>query len=127
MHALVVDDSRAMRLLLGRFLTQFGFEVCEAPDGRAALEQLGRGTQPDLVLVDWNMPDMDGLTFVLSLRTRTGGAGPRVLMVTSEEGPAPRAAALAAGADDFLHKPCTRETLLEKLRGLGLLAGAAHG
>ena len=71
MHALVIDDSRAMRMLLRRMLTGMGFEVSEAPDGQADLDALTSGSHPDLVLVDWHMPKLEGIDFVAAAATRS--------------------------------------------------------
>jgi len=74
-HAIVIDDSRAMRLILRRIVGQLGFEVSDAEDGRAALDLLaGMETVPNLALVDWNMPNMNGLEFVTAARE---GSSPR--------------------------------------------------
>ena len=118
MHALVVDDSRATRMILRQFLGKLGFAVAEAADGRAGLEALGQET--DVVLVDWNMPDMDGLAFVRALRARSGAGGPPVILVTSEEDAARVEAAREAGASAYLRKPFTRETLLDQLGQAGI-------
>src|SRR5262249_3139242 len=83
-RALVVDDSRAMRKIIGQILKEFGFEITEAGDGREALEQLKALGRPELATVDWNMPEMNGLEFVQAVRANPAHAQLRLLMVTSE-------------------------------------------
>ncbi|HVS36709.1 MAG TPA: response regulator [Gemmataceae bacterium] len=119
MRALVIDDSRVMRGILRRFLAPCGFEVVEAGDGRQGMEQL-RLAAPDLVLVDWNMPEMDGLSFIRAVRAVPACAGLRLLMITTENETHRVAEALEAGASEYLMKPFTREALLEKLDLLGV-------
>ena len=70
MHALVIDDSRAIRLILGRILRGIGFDVDEAPNGREGLARLEAGMAPDLVLVDWNMPEMTGIELLRAINSR---------------------------------------------------------
>ena len=119
MHALVIDDSRAMRLILGRMLRELGFQVREAPDGAEGLEVLTAGPEPDLVLVDWNMPGMTGIDFIEAMRQPPHSSHAKVLMVTSETEIPQVMRALGAGADEYLMKPFTRESLLDKLHLLG--------
>jgi two-component system, chemotaxis family, chemotaxis protein CheY len=117
--ALVVDDSRAMRLIVGRAITKFGFDVLEAADGRQALEVLARNPC-DLVLVDCNMPVMDGFALVDALRRQPLFAYIRIVMITATADLAHIDEALAAGADDFIMKPFTTQALHDKLQLLGL-------
>jgi two-component system chemotaxis response regulator CheY len=123
MHALVVDDSRTTRLILKQILIQLGFEVEVAGNGREGLAQLKQSAQTNLVLVDWNMPDMDGLSFVRAVRADADFRDIRLLMVSGEESASQVATALAAGADAFVRKPFTRETILEKLELLRIGQG----
>jgi two-component system, chemotaxis family, chemotaxis protein CheY len=117
-RALIVDDSRAIRSMLRRLLTGLGFEVLDAGDGVEALDVL-RGEQPiDLVLADWNMPVMDGLTLVKTMRAEPRFADVVVLMVSSESDPDNVARALMKGADDYIIKPVTAEVLVGKLEVL---------
>ncbi|MDD3650115.1 response regulator [Immundisolibacter sp.] len=122
MQALVIDDSRVMRKLLGSLLSQLGFEVGEATDGADGLQRLAAGPLPDVVLVDWNMPNMNGLDLIRALRGRRDWDPVRVLMVSSETSPAQIGEALAAGADEYLMKPFTADSLRAKLEMLGLAA-----
>jgi two-component system, chemotaxis family, chemotaxis protein CheY len=120
MVALVVDDSRAMRSVLGRIVRELGFEVVEAANGRDALERMQEGLRPRFVLVDWNMPQMSGLEFVQSVRSDTTHEAAKLMMVTTEIESTQVQRALDAGADEYLMKPFTREALVEKLALLGV-------
>ncbi|MGZ4722154.1 response regulator [Oryzihumus sp.] len=123
MRALVIDDSRTIRALLGRQLTALGYDVLQAGHGQEALdvlEQCGEDL-PDVVTVDWNMPVMDGLTFVQQVRTRPAWRGVTLMMVTTEAETEQIVRALAAGAHDYLIKPFLPEAFVEKLELLGLV------
>ena len=121
MRALVVDDSRAMRLILSRVLRERGCDVAEAADGREALDALGAGPLPDVLLVDWNMPVMNGLELVQAVRHEAAYAGVRIVMVTTESESTHVMQAIEAGADEYLFKPFTPEAVADKLGMLGLL------
>jgi two-component system chemotaxis response regulator CheY len=112
-----------MRLILGRLLRQAGFEVTDAGNGVEALERLARLGRPDVVLVDWNMPDMDGLGLVRAVRAEAAYAGLPLVLVTAEDDAGRVADARAAGADDHIAKPPTPEALRQALRRLALVAG----
>ena len=120
MHALVIDDSRAIRLILARMLRDLGFEVDEATNGREGLARLDQGEAPDLMLVDWNMPEMSGIDFVTAVRQPPYSSTARVMMVTTETEVPQMVRALEAGADEYVMKPFTREAIVEKLQLLGL-------
>jgi two-component system chemotaxis response regulator CheY len=122
MLALVVDDSRAMRSILTRLLTGLGFDVAQAGDGAEALSVLDSGTRPDVILVDWNMPVMDGLTFIKNVRAREDLRDISLMMVTTESEQGNIVRALAAGAHEYVIKPFTDEVIAEKLALLGLVA-----
>jgi two-component system chemotaxis response regulator CheY len=122
MLALVVDDSRAMRSILTRLLSGLGFDVAQAGDGAEALAVLDAGTRPDVVLVDWNMPVMDGLTFIKNVRAREDLRDISLMMVTTESEQGQIVRALAAGAHEYVIKPFTDEVIAEKLALLGLVA-----
>jgi two-component system chemotaxis response regulator CheY len=120
MRAIVVDDSKAMRSVLRRMLADCGFdEVTEAENGLRALELLRSGTQADLALVDWNMPEMNGLEFVRSVRGDDRYRGVAIVMVTSESSADSLVEALQAGANEYLMKPFTKDALTEKLALVG--------
>jgi len=122
-RALVVDDSRATRMILSKTLSESGFEVATAGNGQEALAVMEReGPAIEVVLVDWNMPVMNGLEFVQSLRARPGFAAVRVVMVTTETEIEQMQRALEAGADEYIMKPFTRDMVEEKLRMIGALA-----
>lgn len=123
MKALLVDDSRAMRMILSRTLKEIGFEVTEAGHGLEALERLATAGPFDLALVDWNMPEMDGLTFVTTVRTGQLATAMRIVMVTTESEADRVAAALAAGADEYVTKPFTKDALTSKLNIIGIPIG----
>ena len=120
MLALVVDDSRAMRMILRRIMASHGYEVVEAGDGQEALDLLAEGIRPDIALVDWNMPVMDGLAFVAVCRSTAEYRGITLMMVTTESERAQIVRALAAGAHDYVIKPFTADTITAKLQVLGL-------
>lgn len=119
--ALIIDDSRAIRRILGRTIRELGFEVCEAGDGREALKRLEEIPQPvALILVDWNMPEMNGLDFVIALRAKAEYDSSKVIMVTTETAADQMILALEAGADEYVMKPFTKDVILDKLRLLGI-------
>ena len=122
MLALVVDDSRAMRAILTRLMSGLGFDVAQAADGAQALAVLDAGARPDVCLVDWNMPVMNGLEFIKSVRSRTELRDVSLMMVTTESEQSQIVRALAAGAHEYVLKPFTDEVIAEKLALLGLVA-----
>ena len=121
MQALVVDDSETMRLILKEHLKKMGFEVTEAANGRHALEVLKEMTTADLVLVDWNMPEMDGVSFVRAVRAQPSYASLPLLMVTTNAELSQVSVALEAGANEYIMKPFTKDILQNKLELLGFL------
>src|SRR5450631_1232417 len=121
-RALVVDDSRAMRMILSRTLTESGFDVVQAANGREALETMEReGASIGLVLLDWNMPEVSGIEVVERLRSQSAFNGVRLVMVTTETEIEQMARALEAGADEYVMKPFRREAVEDKLRLIGVL------
>src|SRR5438067_1060624 len=120
MQALIIDDSRAMRLILARMLSEAGMEVAEADNGRSALDLLDAGLEPELMLVDWNMPVMTGIEFVAAVRAAPYDSTARILMITTETEVPKVVQALQAGADEYLMKPFTQEAVLGKLALLGI-------
>ncbi|QKE83503.1 response regulator [Arthrobacter sp. NEB 688] len=125
MRALVVDDSRTMRTLLSRILVGMGFEVSQAGDGQEALDVVAAadaaGTLPDVCLIDWNMPVMTGLEFVVAVRANPAWRDINLMMVTTESEHGQIVRALAAGAHEYLIKPFPPEAIEEKLQLLGLV------
>lgn len=121
MKALVVDDSRPIRTIESSILRDLGFETSAACNGKEALERLEQESLPDVVLVDWNMPVMDGLSFIKAVRSENRYSSVPVLMVTTETESEQMMKALLAGADEYLMKPFQKDGLVEKLRLLGVV------
>src|SRR5205823_1586509 len=122
MHALIIDDSRAMRSILRRIVTGLGFETLEAGDGQEGLDHLEAGRVPALCLIDWNMPVMDGYTFVTKVRENPEWRDVTLMMVTTESEQGQIVRALAAGAHEYVIKPFTPDAIVEKLELLGLVS-----
>jgi two-component system chemotaxis response regulator CheY len=120
MRALVVDDSSAMRALLRMSLKKHGFEVTEAKHGLDALSVLAADSGFELILIDWNMPEMDGFELLRRIRAERRHDGSQIMMVTTETGMDQMSEALAAGANDYIMKPFTFDVVADKLRLLGL-------
>jgi len=120
--AVIVDDSKAIRMILSKTLEEVGFEVCQASNGEEALSVFERekGTI-SLALVDWNMPLMNGLEFVKRLRSDPRYASVRLMMVTTETEVEQMVQAMEAGANEYVMKPFTKEIIADKLRLLGAL------
>lgn len=117
---LVVDDSRVIRKVARRMLEEIGFTVDEAGDGQQALERCAQAL-PQFILLDWNMPVMNGLDFLEALRQTPGGDGPVVVFCTTENDIEHIQAALEAGASEYIMKPFDREILEAKLASVGVL------
>ena len=115
---LIVDDSRIIRKVARRIVEGLGFEVDEAADGSEALAFCG-GVIPEVILLDWSMPVMDGMTFLRRLRALPGGMAPKVLFCTIETRAERIAEALLAGADDYVMKPFDGEILTSKFAEVG--------
>lgn len=120
MNALVIDDSRAMRRILTKIVSPLGFTVTEGEHGQDGLDRLQEGTDFEVILVDWNMPVMNGLDFVKAVRADEKYKNQKIVMVTTETEPAQMVRALMAGVDEFVMKPFTGEILVEKLRLIGV-------
>ncbi len=116
---LVVDDSSVIRKVARRILEGMQFEIMEAEDGEKALDACKRRL-PDAVLLDWNMPVMDGYEFLRNLRHMEGGKRPKVVFCTTENDVAHIARALHAGADEYIMKPFDREIVAAKFQEIGL-------
>jgi two-component system chemotaxis response regulator CheY len=121
MRAMVIDDSRAMRMILRRIMTHAGFTITEACDGQEALDSLASEEEtPAVALVDWNMPNMNGLEFVKAVRADERYSRMTLMMVTTEGEQSQIVKALAAGAHEYVIKPFTADAIVEKLSLLGL-------
>ena len=115
--ALVVDDSRTLRIMMGRLLQEAGYEIGEAGDGLAAWNLLDATPgEYEVALVDWNMPVMTGIELVRKVRADQRFASLVMVMVTTETEMTQMSAALDAGANEYVTKPFTRDMLLDKLR-----------
>ena len=120
MLALIIDDSRAMRRILTKIVAPFGFDIIEAENGQEGLDQLHSHEGVEVVMVDWNMPVMNGLDFVKAVRADEKTATQKVIMVTTETEPNQMVRALMAGVDEFVMKPFTAEILTEKMKLIGV-------
>jgi two-component system chemotaxis response regulator CheY len=117
---LVVDDSRVIRKVARRILEDIGFEIAEASDGVEALAWC-RAAMPDAVLLDWNMPGMNGIDFLRQLRGEPGGDAPAVVFCTVENEPARIREALDAGANEYIMKPFDGDIIASKFAEVGLV------
>ena len=119
--ALVVDDSRAIRTILSKTLRELGFEVREAGNGIEALEVIqAEKTAVALILIDWNMPEMNGLELLKELRKKPEFSSLVVVMVTAETEMDRIAEALEAGANEYVMKPFTKDIIIGKLQLAGI-------
>jgi two-component system chemotaxis response regulator CheY len=117
---LVVDDSRVVRKVTCRILADLGFATSEAEDGVTALEAC-RGHMPEVILLDWNMPNMSGIEFLKALRRERDGEKPVVVFCTTENDVAHITEALGAGANEYIMKPFDRGIIEAKLAEVGLV------
>lgn len=120
MKALVIDDAKAMRIILKQIVESIGGQVEEAGNGKEGLAKLKSMGQADLVLVDWNMPEMNGLDFVRAVRADATYRKLPIMMVTTETEASQMGKALAAGANEYVTKPFTKDTIQGKLKLLGI-------
>jgi two-component system chemotaxis response regulator CheY len=118
---LLVDDSRAVRLLGKRIVNTLGFTILEAENGEEALRVCAEHPDLDAILLDWNMPVMDGLEFLKALRARPAAKRPIVVMCTTENDMVRIVEAIQAGADEYIMKPFTEDIVREKLQETGIL------
>ncbi|NTW41285.1 MAG: response regulator [Cellulomonadaceae bacterium] len=121
MRALVIDDSRTMRRIIVGVLRSMGFDTIEAGDGREALDILATGIEVDLACIDWNMPVMNGLEFVMAVRADRSLRELTLMMITTESETNQIVRALAAGAHEYVIKPFTPDAIRDKLQLLGLV------
>jgi two-component system chemotaxis response regulator CheY len=121
MRALLIDDSRAVRIIVGQILRDLGMEVLLAGNGVEALEQIKQNPDVELMLVDWNMPEMNGIEFIRAVRSQRAFDSVRILMVTSEAQSDHVNEAINAGANEYLMKPFSKEVLVAKLNLLDVI------
>jgi two-component system chemotaxis response regulator CheY len=119
-RCLIVDDSSVIRKVARRILENFGFSVIEASDGRQALDACTK-EMPEAILLDWNMPVMDGFDFLRALRSMPAGDKPKVVFCTTENDLAHIARAMHAGADEYIMKPFDKEIVEAKFQEVGLI------
>ena len=119
-HCLVVDDSAVIRKVARRILEELSFTSSEAENGREALDQC-RMAMPDAVLLDWNMPVMDGIAFLVALRKERGGSSPKVIFCTTENDIEHITRAISAGANEYIMKPFDRDIIEAKFYAVGLM------
>jgi two-component system chemotaxis response regulator CheY len=119
-HCLVVDDSAVIRKVARRILDELSFSSSEAENGREALDQC-RMSMPDAVLLDWNMPVMDGISFLVALRKEQGGDEPKVIFCTTENDVEHITRAITAGANEYIMKPFDRDIVEAKFHEVGLI------
>lgn len=117
---LVVDDSAVIRKVARRILEGLRFQITEAEDGAKALAACEL-LMPDAILLDWNMPIMDGFEFLRALRKMPGGNAPKVIFCTTENDVAHIARAMHAGADEYIMKPFDRQIVQSKFEEIGLV------
>ena len=120
-QVLIVDDSRVIRKVAQRILAALGFLTREAEDGLEALKAC-QAMMPDAILLDWNMPVMDGITFLGHLRELDGGSAPKVVFCTTENEIAQITRAISAGADEYIMKPFDKQIIVSKFEEVGLIA-----
>jgi two-component system chemotaxis response regulator CheY len=117
-RCLLVDDSRVIRKVAHRIISDLGYQVIEAENGEEALARC-KAAMPDLILLDWEMPVMSGVEFVAALRRIDGGLGPKVVFCTSKSETNDIYQGIGAGADEYVTKPFDQQTLLVKLQRIG--------
>jgi two-component system chemotaxis response regulator CheY len=115
---LIIDDSRVVRKVSRHILESLGFSIREAEDGLAGLTACDQD-MPDLILLDWNMPVMSGIEFIVALRSRADGNLPKVVFCTTENDVHHIRQAMGAGADEYVMKPFDHQTLQTKLQLVG--------
>ena len=120
-QVLIVDDSKVIRKVAQRILRGLDFTTREAGDGLEALKAC-KAMMPDAILLDWNMPVMDGITFLGELRGLENGLRPKVVFCTTENEVAQITRAIQAGADEYIMKPFDKQILMSKFEEVGLLA-----
>jgi len=119
---LVVDDSRVVRKVASRIVEDLGFKAVEAEDGIVALQKC-KEEMPEAVLLDWNMPNMSGIEFIMALRKEPDGDKPKVVFCTTESDMSFIQKALSEGADEYIMKPFDSDIVETKFIQAGLIDG----
>lgn len=119
-YCLVVDDSTVIRKVARRILEKMEFEIGEAEDGEQAVLSC-TNRMPDAILLDWNMPNMDGFEFLTRLRRMSGGEHPKVVFCTTENDVAHISKAMGSGADEYVMKPFDQDIIASKFEEVGLV------
>ncbi|HEX2620698.1 MAG TPA: response regulator [Phototrophicaceae bacterium] len=117
---LVVDDSKTIRKIITGIINQLGFTCTEAEDGQVAYNAC-QAAMPDVIMLDWNMPVMNGLEFLVKLRAMPNGTSPKVLFCTTENDMEFIQKGMEAGADEFIMKPFDQSIITTKFVQLGLM------
>ncbi len=120
MRVLIIDDSRAIRRIIGDMMKSLGFETTDAGNGVEALQRLEEFGAPDICFVDWNMPEMNGLEFIKAVRSKPEYSDLPLMMVTTETEMERMAEAFIAGVNEYVMKPFDKEMIIEKLNILGI-------
>jgi two-component system, chemotaxis family, chemotaxis protein CheY len=115
MQALIIDDSRVVRTVIRNILKEIGIDVAEAGNGREGLDRLQATPDVELILVDWNMPVMDGIEFIQAVRSQRAFDAVKIVMVTTETESEQVTRAMNAGANEYVMKPFTKDVLVAKL------------
>lgn len=123
-QCLLVDDSRVVRKVSRKIIEPLGFAIAEAEDGKVALDYCTSQGLPELIMLDWNMPVMNGLEFLIALRKLPGGEKPVVIFCTTENDMSHIQQAMASGANEYIMKPFDEEIVTNKLRQLSLIDNA---
>nr|WP_233349619.1 response regulator [Henriciella mobilis] len=117
---MIVDDSRVVRKVAGRIIRDMNFDVIEAGDGKDALDSC-RSNMPDAILLDWNMPVMNGLDFLRALRREEGGDKPVVVFCSTENDAEHIGEAMRSGANEYIMKPFDADIIESKFAEVGLV------
>ncbi len=118
---LVVDDSKVVRTIAKRMIEPMGYKVIEAGDGKEALDKCA-SELPDFILLDWNMPVMDGMEFLKTFRNVHNGENTKIIFCTTEIELAQILKAMEAGADEYIMKPFDEAILRDKMMQIGLIS-----
>jgi len=121
MQALVIDDDPAILLMITSILNGLGYQVTTAVDGHQGWQRLTESSPPDVIFVDWNMPVMNGLEFVKSVRSKPQYNNLPIIMVTTELEISQLALTMDAGVSEYIMKPFAPIMIIEKLQMVGVL------